>query len=158
MTSRWLATGVLTAAGLWAMPASAQAGISVALALGWHEHERCGTQRDAYRAGFDRGYHDGLDRGKNDGQDRRTYDVWRHGRYRDGDHGFERRFGPRPAYVAGYRRGFERGYHENFVLAAHYHPHHDGYCTFEERIDRGPDRERRDDRRGSDRELREDDD
>jgi hypothetical protein len=60
--------------------------------------------------GFDEGYGKGFD----DGRDRDRPDPWRHGRYRDGDHGYRREYGPRSLYQQAYRAAFERGYDEGY--------------------------------------------
>jgi hypothetical protein len=84
-------------------------------------YERGGRGRDvryetyAGRIGFEKGYEDGLERGRDDGEDGDRYDVTRHGRYRDGDHGYRRSYGPRLEYVRSYRGGFEQGYRDGFA-------------------------------------------
>ena len=64
----------------------------------------------AFRAGRDDGYEAGL----NDARDRRRYDPVGERRYRSGDRGYDRRFGPRDAYRATYRDGFRSGYDQGF--------------------------------------------
>jgi hypothetical protein len=63
---------------------------------------------------FERGYEQGLKEGRDDGDDRRPYNFSRHGRYREGDHGYSSRYGRRADYVQGYRRGFEQGYRDGY--------------------------------------------
>jgi hypothetical protein len=60
--------------------------------------------------GFDRGYRDGYEKGREDARDRDSYDPVRHRWYRNGDRGYDRRFGPKEAYRYTYREGFEAGY------------------------------------------------
>jgi hypothetical protein len=69
----------------------------------------------AGRIGFEKGYEDGLDKGRDDGEDGDPYDVRRHERYRDGDHGYRSSYGPRIEYVHAYRSGFEQGYRDGFT-------------------------------------------
>ena len=56
------------------------------------------------------GYNDGYERGLDDGRDRRRNDPVGEGRYRDGDHGYKREYGPREVYKIRYREGFLQGY------------------------------------------------
>jgi hypothetical protein len=66
------------------------------------------------RVGFDKGYDDGLKRGRHDGDHRDRFDPARDKKYRDGDHGYHREYGPRFDYVRGYRQGFEQGYRDGY--------------------------------------------
>ena len=63
---------------------------------------------------FDTGYRDGHDKGQEDARDRDSYDPVRHGRYRSGDHGYDRRYGTKEEYKYVYREGFEAGYAEGY--------------------------------------------
>ena len=67
-----------------------------------------------YNAGFDRGYRDGLDKGRDDGHDKDQYDPRRQKWYREGDRGYNHRYGSREEYEAAYRQGFLRGYDEGY--------------------------------------------
>ncbi len=109
MALKWMAAGFLVAAGMMAVPAQTAAGI--AIIVGHSDRER----PDAYRMGYSRGFDDGFDRGKHDAQHRDGFNLWRHDRYRDGDAGYHRNYGPRPFYIRGYRNGFERGYGEAYA-------------------------------------------
>lgn len=60
--------------------------------------------------GFNTGYEDGYDKGRDDGRDRDRYDPNRHSRYRNADHGYERRYGSKEWYRNAYRDGFRAGY------------------------------------------------
>jgi len=60
------------------------------------------------------GYRDGLDVGRDDAREHETYNPWRSKRYRDGDRGYDRRFGPREAYKQEYRQAFVQGYDEGY--------------------------------------------
>src|ERR1700748_1535254 len=58
------------------------------------------------------GYPDGLHAGREDARHRKRSDPVRAKRYRDGDHDYARRYGPRDDYKREYRSAFERGYRE----------------------------------------------
>jgi hypothetical protein len=111
MNSSWM-PGVAALLGL------ALAGSSSVEARDIYERER--RYRDsrhetaASRIGFEKGYEDGLRRGQDDGEDRDRYDVTRHSRYRDGDHGYRSSYGSRYSYVRSYRSGFELGYQDGY--------------------------------------------
>jgi hypothetical protein len=60
---------------------------------------------------FDNGYKDGYDKGREDARDNDSYDPVRHGRYRSGDHGYDRRYGTKEQYKLVYRQGFDDGYY-----------------------------------------------
>jgi hypothetical protein len=127
---RWLmkslaATGLL-AASMLAMPASSQADVRIGVGIRLDGHSN--------RIAYDQGYEDGYHEGRKDGHRRDRYGYWDEGRYRDGDHGYKGRYGPRWEYRNVYRRGFEEGYRR-------------GYRSFHVRYDdRYDDRYRRYDR------------
>ena len=60
------------------------------------------------------GYRDGVDEGRSDARHRERFDPVRAKRYREGDHDYDRRYGPRDEYKREYRAAFERGYREGF--------------------------------------------
>ena len=60
------------------------------------------------------GYSDGYDRGLDDGHDRRRFDPVGESRYRSGDHGYERWYGPKDLYKARYREAFREGYEQGY--------------------------------------------
>ena len=60
------------------------------------------------------GYRDGVDAGRDDARHRERFDPVRAKRYRDGDHDYDRRYGPRDDYKREYRSAFERGYREGY--------------------------------------------
>jgi len=62
------------------------------------------------RIAYDNGYRDGVEEGRRDFHREHAYEPFRCDRYRDGDHGYERRFGSREAYRGDYRTGFRAGY------------------------------------------------
>ena len=116
MTSNWM-PGVAALMGL------ALAGPATAAPA--DIHDRGGRSRDyryeAYsgRVGYDNGYEDGLKRGRHDGDRGDRFDVSRDSKYRDGDHGYKRSYGPRSEYVRAYRQGYERGYRDGFAPYAY---------------------------------------
>jgi hypothetical protein len=60
------------------------------------------------------GYRDGVDEGRSDARHRERFDPIGARRYREGDHDYDRRYGPRDEYKREYRAAFERGYREGF--------------------------------------------
>jgi len=60
------------------------------------------------------GYRDGIEEGRNDARHHERFDPVRTRRYRDGDHDYDRRFGPRDDYRRDYRAAFERGYRDGY--------------------------------------------
>jgi hypothetical protein len=60
------------------------------------------------------GYRDGIDAGRNDARHRERFDPVRARRYREGDHDYDRRYGPRDDYKREYRSAFERGYEDGY--------------------------------------------
>ena len=60
------------------------------------------------------GYRDGFDEGRSDARHHERFDPIRAKRYRDGDHDYDRRYGPREEYKRDYRVAFERGYREGY--------------------------------------------
>jgi hypothetical protein len=73
-----------------------------------------GRLRGYQEPAFARGYSDGWDKGLEDGRDRDRYDPVRHGDYKDGDNGYERRYGSKDAYKNNYRAGFRQGYEDGY--------------------------------------------
>jgi hypothetical protein len=61
-----------------------------------------------------RGYAEGFDKGREDWEDRDRYDPVRHGEYRDGDRGYNDRYGSRDLYKQNYREGFREGYEDGY--------------------------------------------
>ena len=60
------------------------------------------------------GYRDGFEVGRNDARDHDRYDPIRSKRYRDGDHDYNGRYGPRDDYKRAYRSAFEQGYRDGY--------------------------------------------
>ena len=76
---------------------------------GWGYPERRRDRRYG-GAAFDNGHADGYEKGLDDGRDRRPFDPVRHRRYREGDRGYDGRYGSRAQYENVYRDAFRRGY------------------------------------------------
>jgi hypothetical protein len=74
-------------------------------AWGWWRNNDGASVRGAY----DNGYRVGYDRGLQDSRGRR-YDYRRDNAYRDGDWGYDRRYGDRDDYRRSFQQGFVAGY------------------------------------------------
>ena len=64
----------------------------------------------AFRVGFTDGYDEGLRAAR----DRRRFDPVSEGRYRSGDHSYNRSYGSRDAYRLRYREAFREGYQHGY--------------------------------------------
>jgi hypothetical protein len=73
-----------------------------------------GHESISARIAYENGYKDGADEGRKDFERRRAFEPTRRDRYRDGDHGYEDRYGSRDAYKADYRSGFRAGYEDAY--------------------------------------------
>jgi flagellar biosynthesis/type III secretory pathway protein FliH len=77
--------------------------------------ERFGNYRNGqYDLAYQTGFNDGYERGLDDGRDRRRNDPFGESRYRNGDHGYDRRYGSREAYKINYRDAFRAGYERGY--------------------------------------------
>jgi hypothetical protein len=65
-------------------------------------------------AAFERGYREGIERGVDDARDGRRFEPQRDRVYRDGDRGYNSRYGNRDSYRNEFRRGYTSGYREGF--------------------------------------------
>lgn len=135
MRAVWLATGLMTAAGIVAVPAKSEAGARLGVAI-FVGHDSGYGYRDAFRIGFDRGYRDGQRHGAKDGHGDDDYNFWHDRRYRKGDAGYRPWFGSRHEYVAGYRRGYEKAYGNTYAATRHRHRGQKGYCDLRHDDDR----------------------
>lgn len=63
-----------------------------------------------YNEASNRGFREGAEKGREDADDGDRYDPRRHKWYREGDRGYNSRYGSRDRYKADYRNAFERGY------------------------------------------------
>jgi len=66
------------------------------------------------------GYQDGWEKGLEDTRKHRSYDLLRHRRYRNGDHNYERWYGPTEFYESVYRDGFRAGYDQAYRQGVRY--------------------------------------
>jgi hypothetical protein len=73
-----------------------------------------------YQFAYSNGYTDGYEKGRDDGRDWRAFDPMRHRRYREADHKYNRRLGPRVEYERAYRDGFRAGYEASYREAQAY--------------------------------------
>jgi hypothetical protein len=69
---------------------------------------------DPQRRAYSHGYEEGLEHGRSDARRGRSLDYRRHDEFRDGDEGYNRRYGDREDYVEAFRRGFVAGYSEAY--------------------------------------------
>lgn len=96
----------------------AQAGVRIGIEIdrdrrGGYGYEGRGRY-NVDRIAFDNGYRDGLREGEKDDRHDDRYNFRDEGRWRDGDSGYRREYGPRYEYVSNYRRGFEEGYRQGY--------------------------------------------
>ena len=75
-------------------------------------NNRGSWQRSDYA--FQTGFTDGYEAGLNDGRSNRRFDPIGEGRYRSGDHGYNRNYGTREAYKFRYRDAFREGYEQGY--------------------------------------------
>jgi len=133
MKVTWMA-GLLAAAGGLALPAPSEAGtqIGIGITVGsdHHRDHRRGRRDyvDTFRMGYGRGYEDGIESGRRDVRRHDRFDFRHDKRYRKGDHGYKRQFGPRQEYCDGYRSGFEEGYRRAFAVVRHRHHGRGDWC------------------------------
>jgi len=125
-----LAASVLTGALLLAVPGESHAAsrfsVGIFLSPGYDHSDR--YVADTFRIGYERGVQEGYDRGRDDGRHHDRFDFWREKRYRCGDSGYHRSYGPKDDYVRGYREGFERGYRRAYARFAGYY--NDGHYQY----------------------------
>lgn len=65
-------------------------------------------------AAFDRGYREGIQRGADDARRGRQFEIDRNDVYRDGDRGYNSRYGTRDWYRNDFRRGYASGYRTGY--------------------------------------------
>lgn len=68
----------------------------------------------SFGSGYDRGYREGVQQGEEDGREGRDPHVERNSVYRDGDRGYQDRYGSRDVYRDEFRRGFASGYRDGY--------------------------------------------
>ncbi|MEO8500624.1 MAG: hypothetical protein ABI565_06895 [Vicinamibacteria bacterium] len=98
----------------------AQAGVRVGMVIasdrrGYDDRDRYRGRYNVERIAFDNGYRDGQREGVKDDRHRDRFEYRDEGRYRDGDAGYRREYGPRYEYVSVYRRGFAEGYRRGYA-------------------------------------------
>lgn len=129
MTRKLILTGALATGVLAAVPL--QAGVVVGISLGSHvtltQYRGHADPRLSYRIGLEHGAEDGQRKGYEDARKHRSLNAHRHSWYREGDRGYQHRYGPRWNYAHGYRRGFERSYENAYRRAMARHGHGEDY-------------------------------
>jgi hypothetical protein len=125
MRSAWAAMAVMAgvfALGAMAVPAGADDSHSRGRygSRGYGDRYGYGYGYDTFRIGLDNGYEEGLREGRRDGDRRRDYRFSNDRRFRRGDAGYRRSFGPRHEYVRGFRAGYERGYRAGYEASRRY--------------------------------------
>ena len=74
-----------------------------------------GSGRYGYASpAYDKGFEDGYKKGREDGEDRDRFDPGRHKWYREGDRGYNSRYGSREQWKREYRDAFRRGYEQGY--------------------------------------------
>lgn len=76
--------------------------------------DRAWERNDYSRQAYDNGYRRGMDRGERDARSQRVADFRYERDYRDGDWGYNGRYGSRDYYRESFRRGFEAGYRAGY--------------------------------------------
>ena len=79
-----------------------------------YDRDRYARRYGFERIAFDNGYRDGLREGEKDDRHDDRFDYRDEGRYRSGDSGYRREYGPRYEHVSVYRRGFVEGYRRGY--------------------------------------------
>ena len=92
----------------------AQAGVFVGIHIGNRPGVYERSRYDVGRIAFDHGYRDGLREGRKDDRHHDRFYYRDERRYREGDAGYRREYGPRYEYTRAYRRGFEEGYRQGY--------------------------------------------
>jgi hypothetical protein len=77
-----------------------------------------GYGADARRVAYDNGYRRGIDNGERDARARRAANHRDDSAYRDGDWGYDRRFGSHGQYRQLFRDGYEVGYRDGYARYA----------------------------------------
>jgi hypothetical protein len=79
-----------------------------------HDRDRGYYGQNYQRQAYDNGYRRGMDRGERDGRDGRAMNFRDEKDYRNGDWGYNSRYGPRDYYRQSFRSGFEAGYYAGY--------------------------------------------
>ena len=123
MKTTVIAAGALMAAAVLAFPAPSQAQAQGDV-LGGRDARDARDSRDnrygyddAYRIGYDRGTQDGRDRGTRSRSRDTSRDLIHDPKYRAGDAGYQKSYGSRQEYIAGYRDGYEQAVRRGYRTA-----------------------------------------
>jgi hypothetical protein len=118
------AAGTLMAAAVFAIPASSEAQVRGGDVFGGRGGRDSRVYRDTgngydntYRIGYDRGFEDGQKGGAKDRSRRGDNGLIHDSKYRKGDAGYKKSYGPRQDYIAGYRDGYEQAYRRGYRAA-----------------------------------------
>jgi len=87
---------------------------------GWNNGNGNGWGNNRYDLAISNGYSDGYDEGLNDGRHRHRNDPIAESRYRNGDHGYDRAYGPRESYKLRYRDAFREAYEQGYLDGLRY--------------------------------------
>jgi hypothetical protein len=116
MKMTWVAAGVLTATAAFAFPAPSQAQLGDI--FGGRDSRGSRDSRygyeDTYRIGYSKGLEDGQKHGVKDGRKDDHYNLIHDSKYRKGDAGYKKSYGPRQDYIIGYRDGYEQAYRRGY--------------------------------------------
>jgi hypothetical protein len=145
-TMNRIAISTLAALVALGTTAPAQAGVQVGVVIASDRagyYDRAYYDRDDYRGrynveriAFDNGYRDGLREGEKDDRHNERFDYRDEGRYRSGDSGYRREYGPRYEYVSFYRRGFAEGYRRGYANVRSHRRYDDRDWRDDRRYDR----------------------
>ncbi len=86
-----------------------------------------GQNRGSSQSAYDNGYRAGYDQGQADARGRNRYGYDRQGRYRDGDYGYNARYGNRNDYREAFRQGYSTGYEQGYRAYGGYGNRNPGY-------------------------------
>ena len=115
-----IASSTIAAAVALGVTVPAQAGLRVGVVIardhpGYYDRDTYRGRYHVERIAFDNGYRDGLREGEKDDRRDDRFNYRDEGRYRSGDSGYRREYGPRYEYVSAYRRGFAEGYRRGYA-------------------------------------------
>lgn len=115
--NRIIISAIAASVALAGAPAQAGVRVGVVVAAGrspYYDRDGYGGRYRIERLAFDHGFRDGLREGEKDDRHDDRFEYRDEGRYRSGDSGYRREYGPRYAYVSAYRRGFVEGYRRGY--------------------------------------------
>ena len=115
-----LTAGMLLAAAAFAFPAPSQAQVLGEVSGGRDARDSRDDRygyADAYRIGYDRGMQDGREHGTRSRSRDNGRDLIHDPKYRAGDAGYQKSYGSRQDYIAGYRDGYEQAVRRGYTAA-----------------------------------------